>query len=101
MRQLWKDRKMPGNLFAVCCNTPIGLDEIDLSCEEPTLEMMIGKGRDIKSFLSSAESPYNYVILDDVPDFFSEQMKHYIQVNPNIGIDENVATMAIDILSST
>lgn len=99
MRHLWKDRKMPGNLFAVCCNTPIGLNEIDLSCEDPTPEMMVGKGRDVKSFLSSVETSYNYVILDDVPDYFPEQVAHYIQVNPIIGIDENIATKAINILS--
>lgn len=100
MRQLWKDRQMPGALFAVCCNIPIGFDEVDLSCEGPSPETMFGKGRYIKVFLSSIKSPHNYAILDDVPDFLPEQMTHYIQVNPVTGIDKEIADKAIDILSS-
>jgi len=98
MRQLWKDRKMPGELLAVCCNSPIGIDDFVLSCENPTPEMMVGKGRDVKAFLSAIKVPYQYVILDDVPDFYSDQMNHYIQVNPIKGIDEDVARIALNIL---
>lgn len=98
MRQLWKDRKMPGELLAVCCNSPIGIDDFVLSCENPTPEMMVGKGRDVKAFLSAIKVPYQYVILDDVPDFYSDQMSHYIQVNPIKGIDEDVARIALNIL---
>ena len=79
---------------------PLDFEDIDLSCEEPTPEMMVGKGRDVKSFLSRIKSPYNYVILDDVPDFFPEQMSHYVQVNPKVGIDEKAVEAALKILKA-
>lgn len=78
---------------------PCGKPEINMECE-PTLDIMVGKGRDILSFLSHIEGEYNYVILDDVPDFFPEQMKHYIQVNPQTGITDDDVIRAVHILSS-
>lgn len=100
MKALWKDREMPGQLFAICCSMPWVKPKIYEEYNEPSLDMMVGKGRDILSFLSYVQGEYNYVILDDVPDFFPEQEAHYVQINPKTGITDDDAIRAINILSS-
>lgn len=100
MKALWKERDMPGQLFAICCNMPWVKPEINVEYVEPSLDMMIGKGRDVLSFLSHIQGEYSYVILDDVPDFFPEQEAHYVQINPKTGITDDDAIRAIHILSS-
>ena len=42
---------------------------------------------------------YRYVILDDVPDFLPEQMENFIQVDPRVGITEEDAEKAIEVLN--
>lgn len=100
MKALWKERDMPGQIFAICCNMPCFELEINPKNNEPSLERMVGKGRDILSFLSHVQGEYSYVILDDIPDFFPEQESHYIQINPKTGITDDDANRAIRILSS-
>lgn len=100
MKALWKGRNMPGELIAVCCNMFWTRPEINVEYVEPSLDMMVGKGRDILSFLSHIQGEYSYVILDDVPDFLPEQEAHYIQINPKTGITDDDAIRAIHILSS-
>lgn len=100
MKALWKERDMPGELLATCCSLPCVKPEINLEYVEPSLDMMVGKGRDVLSFFSSVQGEYSYVILDDVPDFFPEQESHYIQINPKTGITDDDAIRAIRILSS-
>jgi len=90
MQSLWHDRHLPGTLHAVCCGSPLDLDDLDLTCDDPTPEMLVGKGRDIRHFLSTRRAPYNYVILDDVPDFFPDQMEHFVQIDPRVGVTEEV-----------
>jgi len=100
MKALWKERNMPGQLFAICCNMPWVIPEINVKYAESSLDMMVGKGRDVLSFLSSVQGDYSYVILDDVPDFFPEQEAHYVQINPKTGITDDDAIRAIHILLS-
>lgn len=100
MKALWKERNMPGKLIAICCNMPWVKPEINVKYAESSLDMMVGKGRDVISFLSSVKGDYSYVILDDVPDFFPEQESYYVQINPKTGITDDDAIRAIHILLS-
>ena len=89
MFQLWKDRNLPGVWSGI---TPT---MIPMSMED----LYAGKGREIKSWLESHPTSH-YVILDDVPDFLSEQMTHYIEINPIVGITPAVVEEAVKILNS-
>lgn len=89
MFQLWKDRNLPGNLLGITPTMiPMSMDDL-----------YAGKGREIKSWLESNPSSH-FVILDDVPDFLPEQMSHYIEINPIVGITPEVVESAVKILNS-
>lgn len=88
MFQLWKDRNLPGALSGITPTLiPMSMDDL-----------YAGKGREIKSWLAKKPAS-NYVILDDVPDFLSEQMPHYIEINPVVGITPEVVAEAVKILT--
>ena len=59
-----------------------------------TPESNNNRGEEIKKWFyyhTIKDSYINYVILDDRKDILQEQMKYYININPNVGItDENV-----------
>ena len=89
MFQLWKDRNLPGILIGITPTMiPMSMDDL-----------YAGKGREIKSWFTNHPTN-NYVILDDVPDFLSEQMTHYIEINPIVGITPAVVEEAVKILNS-
>lgn len=89
MFQLWKDRNLPGELLGITPTMiPMCMDDL-----------YAGKGREIKSWLANHPTS-NYVILDDVPDFLSEQMSHYIEINPIVGITPEVVDAAVNTLNS-
>ena len=89
MIQLWKDRNLPGVLSGITPTMiPMSLDDL-----------YAGKGREIKSWLSTHPATH-YVILDDVPDFLPEQMQHYIEINPIVGLTPEVVDQSVKILMS-
>ena len=89
MLQLWKERDLPGVVSGITPTMiPMSMDDL-----------YAGKGREIKSWLASHPTDH-YVILDDVPDFLSEQMSHYIEINPRVGITPEVVESAVKILNS-
>ena len=89
MFQLWKDRNLPGELLGITPTMiPMSMDDL-----------YAGKGREIKSWLANHPTS-QYVILDDVPDFLSEQMAHYIEINPIVGITPEVVDAAVITLNS-
>ena len=88
MYKLWQDRNLPGVLAGI---TPTLIPEsLD--------DLYAGKGREIKAWLASHPTSH-YVILDDVPDFLSKQMPHYIEINPIVGITPDVVEHAVEILN--
>lgn len=88
MRSLWKKRSLPGSVAGITPTLiPMSLDEL-----------YAGKGREIKAWLSSNPAT-QYVILDDVPDFLQEQMPQYIEIDPRVGLTDEVTKSAIEILN--
>ena len=90
MFQLWKDRNLPGVLEGI---TPTVIPQ---NLED----LYAGKGREIKSWLLLHPSN-EFVILDDVPDFFPEQNSHYIEITPHVGLTKSDVEKAIDILNTS
>ena len=104
MIDIWKVRRMPGVLAGCTPDYISGMDLLNVNLEAPAAcADLAGKGNEVKQWLKE-NSPkkadgYRYVILDDVPDFLPEQMEHFIQVNPRVGITEEDAEKAIMLLN--
>ena len=81
IRQMWRDRDLPGNVIGV---TP----DID----------PIHRGDEIAAWLNSYGEDCRYAIIDDTPftDFFrEEQLPHLFKVDERIGIDKDTAKRVI------
>lgn len=79
--EMWKDRKLPGEIYDILRTDTLFND----------------RGMEIKYFMKDyIQSPY--VILDDINEFLPEQQKHYIEVNPIIGISSADVEKAVAIL---
>lgn len=99
MKRLWQKRNLPGKLLGVAPNY---IPNFDDSSFDEILQgrLPIGRGADIKAWQeqnNALECPY--VIFDDIPDFYPEQCPHYIETDPRVGITEEDAKKAIDILN--
>ncbi len=104
MMALWKTRKMPGILAGCTPDYIPGMDILNLDLDNPdAFEQLAGKGNEVKQWLSenAPKNPeqYQYVILDDVPDFLPEQMDCFIQIDPRVGITMENAEKAIEIVN--
>ena len=79
---MWEERKLPGFLTDVTPN------------------ISNHRGDDIDGWLKECGQSCNYVIIDDLPKdcFNSHQLDRLIAVNPTIGLTENDAETAIEIL---
>lgn len=81
LRMMWEVRGLPCGIHDV---VPHGATNIS-------------RGEDINWYLKKHGRP-NYVIIDDIDDFFVSQHNHYVETNPIVGITEANAKMAIEIL---
>ena len=98
MKQLWKERGLPGKLRGVTPDYTPDLLNIDLENYD-NIALLAGKGNDVKQWLEeNAPQGCRYVIFDDVPDFLPEQMPYHICTDPRIGITPADALKAIAIL---
>ena len=103
MMELWRVRRMPGVLAGCTPDYISGMDLLNVNLEDPAaFANLAGKGNEVKQWLKEnapkKADGYRYVILDDVPDFLPEQMEHYIQISPVVGITAEDAEKAIKIL---
>ena len=83
LRKMWKERDLPGEI----------LDMI------PCGATYISRGEDIECGLDRNGRP-DYVIIDDIDDFFPSQHDRYVETNPIVGITGADAIKAIEILNS-
>lgn len=82
LRSMWKVRELPGEI----------LDMI------PRGATYISRGEDIECWLGRNGRP-DYVIIDDLDDFYPSQHDRYVETNPIIGITEADAIKAIKTLA--
>lgn len=80
---MWEVRELPGEI----------LDTI------PYGAAYISRGEDIECWLSQ-HGQHDYVIIDDLDDFYPTQHDRYVETNPIVGISEADAKTAIEILKS-
>lgn len=84
LRMMWETRELPGEIRDT------------LACGAT----YISRGEEIDCWLESNGQP-DYVIIDDLDDFYPTQHDRYVEVNPIVGITEADAQKAIEILKKS
>ena len=84
LRMMWEVRGLPGEIRDT------------LACGAT----YISRGEEIDCWLERNERP-DYVIIDDLDDFFPSQRDCYVEINPIVGITEADAQKAIEILQKS
>lgn len=84
LRMMWEVRDLPGEI----------LDTL------PCGATYISRGEDICCWLNQYGQA-NYMIIDDLNDFYPSQQDRYVESNPIVGITETDAVRAIKILNSS
>ena len=82
LRMMWEIRELPGEI----------LDTL------PCGATYISRGEDIECWLNQHGQP-NYVIIDDLDDFYPSQHDRYVDTNPIVGISTVDVEKAIKILT--
>ena len=84
LRMMWEVRGLPGEILDT------------LACGAT----YISRGEEIECWLERNDRP-DYLIIDDLDDFFPAQRDHYVETNPIVGITEADAQKAIEILQKS
>lgn len=82
LRMMWEFRELPGVIVDIL----------------PCGATYISRGEDIECWLNQHGQP-NYVILDDLDDFYPSQRDRYVDTNPIVGISAADVERAIKILT--
>lgn len=98
LENIWQERCLPGTVIGITPNSVS--DELLLNADLDKMELFHIRGEEIKEWLSKhGKNVSNYVIIDDVDNMLPEQQKHFIQTNPEMGLTEDIALLAINILN--
>ena len=106
LQRMWYQRDLPGKVVGI---TPMHTDddkllETDLSqLDEITADMFCSsRGNEIKAYFEEVLGidieTQRYVILDDLKDILPDQEDHFIRIDPIVGITEEDAERAIEII---
>ena len=99
MLALWKDRNLPGELFAM---TPILLSTTYRDARNGeffSVPERNAKALEINAWLEQVGKPCAYVIIDDENVFFQSQQEHLVLTNEHDGLTFEKAQTAIEILN--
>ena len=97
LEDMWQDRGLPGKLIGITPNSVS--DEMLLNANLDHMELFSIRGMEIKEWLDKhGKKVSHYVIIDDMDNFLPEQKPHFVQTDPEVGITEEDADMAIRIL---
>lgn len=58
------------------------------------------RGEEIDMWLKAHDNIENYIIIDDVKDFYEEQLPHFLHINPHTGFTEDDYLVARNMLST-
>lgn len=82
LRMMWEVRELPGEIVDIL----------------PCGAAYISRGENIEYWLNGHGNP-DYVIIDDLDDFYPTQHNRYVETNPIVGITESDAEMVIELLT--
>lgn len=99
LEDMWQDRGLPGKLIDITPNSVS--DEMLLNADLDHMELFSIRGMEIKEWLDKhGKKVSHYVIIDDMDNFLLDQKFHFVQTDPEVGITEEDANMAIKILNA-
>jgi hypothetical protein len=99
LEEMWQDRGLPGKLIGITPNSVS--DEMLLNADLDHMELFHIRGMEIKEWLDKhGKNVSHYVIIDDMDNFLLDQKSHFVQTDPEVGITEEDANMAIKILNA-
>jgi hypothetical protein len=98
MKEMWTERNLPGEVIDV---TPIAHRCLSYYEDIKNLSFTdkAERGREIYTWLQEHPEVTDYVIFDDDNDMLKLQQSHFIQTDPQTGIDQATAQKAIYILN--
>ena len=97
MREMWRERQMPGQLLDITPSYAECMDSIDPG----NSDSFVGKGHEIRSWLRRSSQPgCRYAILDDEPDILAAQRPYFVRTDPQYVITEEDALRVIAILNN-
>lgn len=100
MRQMWKDRNMPGHVVDVTPSSASDNWLLNADSGEMGPAQTQWKGMEIASWIAgSLHEEARYVIIDDEYVILDSQLPHFIMTNPYDGITAELADRAIRILN--
>ncbi len=98
MEDMWEERNLPGKIIGITPNSVS--DEMLLNADIDSIELFHIRGEEIKEWLAKhGKRVCNYAIIDDMDNMLPEQQSHFVHTNPEVGITENDAEKAVDILN--
>ena len=99
LEDMWQDRGLPGKLIGITPNSVS--DEMLLNADLDHMELFSIRGMEIKEWLDKhGKKVSHYVIIDDMDNFLLDQKFHFVQTDPEVGITEEDANIAIKILNA-
>lgn len=100
MRQMWRDRNMPGNVIDVTPSSASNNWLLNANLDEMNPAHTQWKGVEIASWIAeNLHDEDRYVIIDDEYVILDSQLPHFILTNPYDGIIPELADRAIKLLN--
>lgn len=100
MRQMWRDRNMPGNVIDVTPSSASNNWLLNANLDEMDPAHTQWKGVEIASWIAeNLHDEDRYVIIDDEYVILDSQLPHFILTNPYDGIITELADRAIKLLN--
>lgn len=100
MRQMWRDRNMPGNVIDVTPSSASNNWLLNANLDEMDPAHTQWKGVEIASWIAeNLHDEDRYVIIDDEYVILDSQLPHFILTNPYDGIIPELADRAIKLLN--
>lgn len=100
MRQMWRDRNMPGNVIDVTPSSASNNWLLNVNLDEMDPAHTQWKGVEIASWIAeNLHDEDRYVIIDDEYVILDSQLPHFILTNPYDGIIPELADRAIKLLN--
>ena len=99
LEDMWQDRGLPGKLIGITPNSVS--DEMLLNADLDHMELFHIRGMEIKEWLDKhGKKVSHYVIIDDMDNFLPEQISHFVQTDPEVGISEDDVDKAVRLLNN-
>ena len=99
LQNMWRDRNLPGKIVDI---TPDYMsDELLLKEDSSNMDYLYERGSEIQGWLLlHGDDVGRYVIIDDMDDILPEQLSHFVQTDPEVGITNDDVKKVVHLLNT-